>query len=63
MSLKHDVVVTGYHNSSKKKEVKIYDPSEDAWKWIVPGNKDARHRYVFASKGNTYVWSETYYVY
>lgn len=63
VSAKHDVVVTGYHNSSKKKEVKIYDPSEDTWKWILPGSKDAYHRYVFMSKGVAYVWNETYHVY
>ncbi len=59
----HDVVVTGYHNSSKKKEVKIYDPSEDTWKWIVPGGKKEEYKYVFISEGAPYVWKYTYYVY
>ncbi len=60
---KNDVVVTGYHNSSKKKEVKIYDPSEDTWKWIVPGGKKEEYKYVFISKNLPYLWIETYHVY
>lgn len=59
-ALKHDVVVTGYHNSSKSKEVKLYDPDEDTWRWVTA----KKGYFVFDDKrSDPYVWKETYYVY
>ncbi len=56
----HDVVVTGYHNSNKSKEVKLYDPLEDTWRWVTA----KKGCFVFDDKAAaTYVWRYTFYVY
>lgn len=56
---KHDVVLTGFSYSNKSKKIKIYDPSDNTWRWVVykPGKT------IFPSAGSDYLWIETYYVY
>lgn len=60
IGLKHDVVITGYAYTNKEQKIKIYDPSENKWKWII---QDKKGSVVFISQGTYYQWVATYHVF
>ena len=55
----HDIVLTGYAYTNNNEKIKVYDPAENAWKWL----EHHAGKTVFSSNGDVYRWGASYYVY